>query len=55
MAEVVKKEQINEEEESKLDDFDGYREYRRTINPDKLIGLTYNFDIMKFAIDTLFK
>ncbi len=43
-------------EDFKMDeDFEGYKDYKKLIDPDKLIGITYNFDTMKLAIDTLFR
>lgn len=45
------KEDFKEEEV----DYTGYRKYKKLINPDKLMGISYNFDPMKLAIDTLFK
>ena len=42
-------------EDFKENDFDGYKEYRKEIDPDKLLNMSYNFDPMKLAIDTLFK
>lgn len=42
-------------DESKLEDYEGYKEYKRKINPEKLFKIEYNFDPVKLAIDTLFQ
>jgi hypothetical protein len=42
-------------DESKLEDYEGYKEYKKKINPEKLFKIEYNFDPVKLAIDTLFQ
>lgn len=35
--------------------YEGYKDYRQKIDPDKLVVMNYNFDHMKLAVDTLFR
>jgi hypothetical protein len=42
-------------EDEKEEDYEGYKQYKQFINPDKLIDISYSFAPIKLAIDTLFR
>ena len=42
-------------EDMKEETYEGYKSYRKNISLDSLVGISYNFDSMKVAIDTLFR